>query len=195
MTDIHQTFEQRLNQILPRITSDDFLHNRGLGNEIGFWIFEYPPEKELAMREHLASVIEPALKKHQPPLRYACVNLFELVIDLLESRKLLDKVIRMQAEKGDDKVFDALKGVLDQEKLAQRIVSLHKPDDVDLMIFTGVGAAYPLVRSHTLLSALHPLMNDTPLLMFFPGRYDGYSLRLFNKLTDKHYYRAFRLVP
>lgn len=195
MTATPQTFEQRLNQILPRITSDDFLHNRGLGNEIGFWIFEYPPEQELAMREHLATVIEPALKKHQPPLRYACVNLFELVTGLLESRKLLDKVIRMQAEKGDEKVFDALKGVLDQEKLAQRIVSLHKPDEVDLMIFTGVGAAYPLVRSHTLLSALHPLINDTPLLMFFPGRYDGYSLRLFNKLTDKHYYRAFRLVP
>lgn len=195
MTATPQTFEQRLNQILPRITSDDFLHNRGLGNEIGFWIFEYPPEQELAMREHLATVIEPALKKHQPPLRYACVNLFELVIGLLESRKLLDKVIRMQAEKGDEKVFDALKGVLDQEKLAQRIVSLHKPDEVDLMIFTGVGTVYPLVRSHTLLSALHPLMNDTPLLMFFPGRYDGYSLRLFNKLTDKHYYRAFRLVP
>jgi hypothetical protein len=30
--------------------------------------------------------------------------------------------------------------------------------------------------------------------MFFPGRYDGYSLRLFNKLSDDHYYRAFRLV-
>ena len=92
-------------------------------------------------------------------------------------------------------VFASLQGVLNQEKLAQRIVSLHNPDELDMMIFTGVGAAYPLVRSHTLLNALHPLMKNTPLLMFFPGRYDGYSLRLFNKLTDKHYYRAFRLVP
>ena len=38
-------------------------------------------------------------------------------------------------------------------------------------------------------------MKNTPLLVFFPGRYDGYSLRLFNKLSDDHYYRAFRLVP
>ena len=28
--------------------------------------------------------------------------------------------------------------------------------------------------------------------MLYPGRYDGQSLRLFNKLTDDHYYRAFR---
>jgi len=31
--------------------------------------------------------------------------------------------------------------------------------------------------------------------MFYPGRYDGYSLRLFNKLSEDHYYRAFRLIP
>ena len=29
----------------------------------------------------------------------------------------------------------------------------------------------------TLLSALHPHMRDTPLLMLYPGRYDGQSLR------------------
>lgn len=190
-----QTFEERLNQILPRITSEDFLQNRGLGNEIGFWIFEYPPEQEMAVRIFLSEVVEPALRRRQPPLRYVCVNLLELVVDVLEHRKLFDKVIKMQAEKGDDAVFASLQGVLNQEKLAQRIVGLHNPDDLDMMIFTGVGAAYPLVRSHTLLNALHPLMKNTPLLMFFPGRYDGYSLRLFNKLTDKHYYRAFRLVP
>ena len=189
-----QTFEERLNQILPRITSEDFLQNRGLGNEIGFWIFEYPPEQEMAVRSFLSEVVEPALRRRQPPLRYVCVNLLELVVDVLEHRKLFDKVIKMQAEKGDDAVFASLQGVLNQEKLAQRIVGLHNPDELDMMIFTGVGAAYPLVRSHTLLNALHPLMKNTPLLMFFPGRYDGYSLRLFNKLTDKHYYRAFRLV-
>jgi hypothetical protein len=30
--------------------------------------------------------------------------------------------------------------------------------------------------------------------MFYPGRYDGLSLKLFNKLSDDNYYRAFRLV-
>jgi len=190
-----QTFEDCLNQILPRITSDDFLQNRGLGNEIGFWIFEYPPEQELLMRDTLEKVIEPGLQRHVPSLRHARVNLFELVIELLESRKLLDKAIALQAQKGDDAALAALKGVLNQEKLAQRIVAQHRPDELDLMLFTGVGAAYPLVRSHSLLNALHPLMKNTPLLVFFPGRYDGYSLRLFNKLSDDHYYRAFRLVP
>lgn len=190
-----QTFNQRLNQILPRITSQEFLQNRGLGNEIGFWIFEYPAEEELAMRAFLDETVVPALAKHQPPLRHACVNLFELVTGLLEERKLLDKAIDMQAKQGNDKALQSLRSVLQEDKVAQRLVQHHAPESLDLLMLTGVGTVYPMLRTHTLLSALHPLMKSTPLLMFYPGRYDGYSLRLFNKLTDDHYYRAFRLVP
>ena len=190
-----QTFEDRLNQILPRITSDDFLQNRGLGNDIGLWSFDYPPEQELALRDFLAAVIEPALKKQQPPLRFATINLFDLVIDLLEDRRLLEKAIEMQAKQGDDKALESLRRVLKEDKLAERIVQQHNPNELDLLMITGVGSVFPMLRTHTLLSALHSHLNRTPLLMFFPGRYDGYSLRLFNKLSDDHYYRAFRLVP
>lgn len=190
-----QTFNQRLNQILPRITSQEFLQNRGLGNEIGFWIFEYPAEDELAMRAFLDETVVPALAKHQPTLRHACVNLFELVTGLLEERKLLDKAIDKQAKQGNEKALQSLRSVLQEDKVAQRLVQQHAPESLDLLMLTGVGTVYPMLRTHTLLSALHPLMKSTPLLMFYPGRYDGYSLRLFNKLTDDHYYRAFRLVP
>jgi hypothetical protein len=31
--------------------------------------------------------------------------------------------------------------------------------------------------------------------MFYPGRYDGQSLRLFGKIKSNNYYRAFKLVP
>ena len=44
------TLDERLNQILPRITSRDFLDSKGLGNEIGFWIFDYPPERGMGVR-------------------------------------------------------------------------------------------------------------------------------------------------
>jgi hypothetical protein len=64
--------------------------------------------------------------------------------------------------------------VLKEDKLAQKIASQFIAA-LDLLILTGVGAVYPMLRTHTLLSALHPIMGNTPLLMFFPGRYDGHS--------------------
>ena len=37
-------------------------------------------------------------------------------------------------------------------------------------------------------------MGRTPLVVFYPGRYDGMSLRLFAKFKA-NYYRAFKLIP
>lgn len=189
------TLEERMNQIIPRITSQDFLDSKGLGNEIGFWIFDYPPERELDVRDFLNNTILPALPKLAPSIRAQTVNLLTLVTDLLEERKLLDKAIQMQQTKGDDSALAALRSVLKEDKLAQKIAEQFDVANLDLLMVTGVGSVYPMLRTHTLLSALHPIMGKTPLLMFFPGKYDGHSLRLFNTLAEDHYYRAFRLIP
>ena len=187
--------DERLNQILPRLTSPDVLANKGFGGEIGFWIFEYPPEDEMAVRAFLQNAVLPALARHQPTIRVTAINLFELVIGLLEERRLLDKVIEMQRTEGDAQTLDELrKGVLAEEKLVRRLVATNDIAGLDLLILWNVGAVYPVVRTHTLLSALHAHMKNKPLLMFYPGKYDGYSLRLFSRLKDDHYYRAFRLV-
>lgn len=187
-------FQERLNQMLPRLTSADVLRNQGAGGEIGFWIFDYPAAQELQMRHWMRTVIEPGLSRQQPPVRYHIVDLFQSLMALLQERKLLDKVLQMQAQKGDAAVLASLRPLFKEDRLAQRITQSLDIGQLDLLIVQGVGAAYPLLRSHTLLSALHPHMRNTPLLMLYPGQYDGQTLRLFNCLSDDHYYRAFRLV-
>ena len=189
------TLDERLNQIIPRITSRDFLDSKGLGNEIGFWIFDYPPEREMDVRNFFTSTVLPALGKQIPSIRAGTVNLLELVSDLLQERNLLEKAMEMQLTKGDESTLAALRSVLKEDKLAQKIAAQFDIANLDLLILTGVGSVYPMLRTHTLLSALHPIMGNTPLLMFFPGKYDGHSLRLFNTLAEDHYYRAFRLIP
>jgi hypothetical protein len=188
------SFEERLNHVLPRLVSPDVLDNKGAGGEIGFWIFDYPPENEMLMRSWLTDVIEPGLRKQKPDLRFATIDLFECVVSLIEERGLLDKAFDMQLKKGDEVLLASLRAVLKEDRLAARIVEQVDAQHLDLLIVKGVGAVYPMLRTHTLLSALHPHMRDTPLLMLYPGRYDGLSLRLFNKLGDDNYYRAFRLV-
>jgi hypothetical protein len=193
--DMTLTLDERLNQIIPRITSSDFLQSKGLGNEIGFWIFDYPAEREMDVRDFLNGSVLPALSKHVPSIRAATVNLLALVTEILEERNLLDKAMEMQKSKGDDNTLAALRSVLKEDKLAQKISDQFDIPNLDLLILSGVGSVYPMLRTHTLLSALHPILGKTPLLMFFPGKYDGHSLRLFNTLAEDHYYRAFRLIP
>jgi len=189
------TLDERLNQIIPRITSADFLGSKGLGNEIGFWIFDYPPDREMDVRDFLNGTVLPALPKQVPTVHAGTVNLLTLVSDLLQERNLLEKAMEMQQSKGNESTLAALRSVLKEDKLAQKIAIQFDIPNLDLLILTGVGSVYPMLRTHTLLSALHPIMGNTPLLMFFPGKYDGHSLRLFNTLAEDHYYRAFRLIP
>lgn len=183
----------RLNQVLPRITSDDFLAGKGLGNEIAFFIFDYPPEDELRIREHIRFLLD-HIPKHKPGLRVKHINLFDLVIDHLKERKLLDRSLQMQKEKGNEALLKALSAPLHETKVAQVFAQAAQPDQHDLVLVSGVGSVWPLMRAHLLLNNLHHLMGKTPLVMFYPGRYDGQFLRLFGKLKNNNYYRAFKLV-
>jgi hypothetical protein len=198
---------ERLNKILPRITSNDFLSGSGIGNEIAFYIFDYSPEDEIRVREHVRFLIEHIPDK-KPGLRVNHVNLFDFVLDYLRSRNLLDKALQMQREKGDEALKKALAGPLHPEKLAPIFYDTAKPEQHDLVLVSGVGSVYPMLRTSSLLSNLQPIMNQTPLVMFYPGKYDQITLRLFGKLSlsasfevtnklrkPEHYYRAFRLVP
>ncbi len=185
--------DKRLNQILPRLTSPELLTNKGLGNEIGFYIFDYPPENELEVREHIEHLLKQLDKKHKT-IKVKHINLFELVLEYLKSRNLLDKAMKIEREKGEAALLKALKDPLHEGKLADWFGKTQKPEDYDLILMSGVGSAYPLIRSHGLLNNLPRVMGKVPLIVFYPGKYDGQSLRLFSRLSDKNYYRAFRLV-
>lgn len=185
---------ERLNKILPKLVSDDFLSGSGLGNEIAFYIFDYPSEEELMVREHISFLLT-RIPKQRPGLRVKHINLFDFVLDYLKTRNLLDKALAMQREKGDEALKKALAGPLHENKLARAFAEDVQPQNHDLVLVSGVGSVWPLLRSHALLNNLHPIMGFTPLVMFYPGRYDGQSLRLFGKLKNNNYYRAFRLIP
>ena len=189
-----QSLDERLNQVLDKLTDDSFLQGRGLGNEIAFYIFDYPPESELEVRSRLAQIVRDIPKK-RPSLRVKHINLFDLVVEHLQKRDLLNKAIDMQKNRGDAYLLSKLAAPLQSEKLATVFEEAVEPQSQDIILLSGVGSVYPMLRSHSLLNNLHRVMGSTPLVMFFPGSYDGQSLSLFNKLHDENYYRAFKLIP
>ena len=195
------TLSSRLNQILPHITSDAFLSSEGIGNEIACYIFDYPAEDELQVRAHIEMMMD-RLASHHSALRVLHLNLLEVVLAYLEQRRLLDKALEMQATRDAAALLQALKGPLAAEKLRDFIAAEHEPADHDLVLLSGVGSVWPMLRAHSLLNCLHPVMGKTPLVMFYPGSFDGTTLRLFGRIAPsaakpgaKPYYRAFTLAP
>lgn len=191
----------RLNQVLPKITSDDFLKSKGIGNEIACYVFDYDPDQELLVRDYIKSLLA-RLTSHHQNLQVLHLNLLEVVMAYLQQRGLLDKAIAMQRDKGDGGLLSALRGPLAAEKIRDFIAQAYQPSQQDLLLISGVGSVWPLLRAHSLLNCLHTITDQTPLVMFYPGHFDGKTLRLFGGIaTDgatpgsKPYYRAFSLIP
>lgn len=183
--------QKRLDQVLSKLESDEFLTNKELGGEIGFYIFDYEAEHELVVRDHLAFITKQLDKRGS---RFASINLFEMVIELLKSRNLLDRTFKMQLEKGDDALFKALKGPLEQNRFAEFIVKHAKLEDCDFIILHGLGSVWPIIRGHGLLNALHAKVGNVPTVMYYPGEYNGADLKPFGQIESNNYYRAFKLV-
>ena len=188
------TFHERLNCVFDRLVSPELLNNEGIGNEIGFYIFDYPPDQELAMRHWLKSLPE-YIQRLAPSLRFQLINLFGFMLEYMQERKILDRSFEMQRSRGNDALLKALRGPLDETKMAEWLVRHISPSEQDLVLLFGIGECWPLLRSHALLNNLHANMGATPLVMFYPGIYDQQSLSLFGKLSAQNYYRAFRLIP
>ena len=100
----------------------------------------------------------------------------------------------MEQTKGVLALLGAVKGPLEPRKLAESLLAKFPPQSLDMIFLTGVGAAYPFIRTHSLLNNLQPLIGKTPVVLFFPGRFNGQSLQLFGELQETPYYRAFKLV-
>lgn len=189
-----QYLQGRLNQIQEKIISPEFLSGQGLGNEIGFWIFDYAPEDELIVREHVAFVSSMIEKKYSN-LSMVNINLLECLVEYLGDRNFLDKAVQMQREKGDDAVLKALRGPLHMDKFAPYVVDKYSAFSRDIVFITGVGSVWPLLRAHNLLNSLHSLLGHKPVVLFYPGEYNGQTMSLFGRIPSNNYYRAFKLVP
>jgi hypothetical protein len=166
------------------------------GGELNFHIFDYDPHDELEVREFVRNL----LTRHTFPgseINPVECDLFEIIVDVLARDKvkgdrILDLVPQMEEKDGRERMEKALRGFLAPRKIVDIIK--EKAEGKNLILMTGVGRIYPLLRSHVILNNLQHVIDTVPLIMFYPGSYDEKELRLFDLFTDENYYRAFRLV-
>ena len=190
-----KTIYQRLDEIIQRITKESFRKNTGLGNEIGYYIFDYEPRYEMLVREYV-HFLKQKINESDYGFKIKEFDLYEIMLELLDTKGYLEKNFKMEQVKGSEFVFNATKRTLRLTENDDLIIQYIKDRVVkgDVVFITGVGKAWPIIRSHTVLNNLHQVLDEVPVIMFFPGVYDGRELVLFEEIKDDNYYRAFKLV-
>jgi len=190
-----RTLNDRFIELEDRMISVEALTRYGTANDLKFYIFDYAPKDELIIRKEVEK-----LKEHNPSI--VEFDLYEMMLSIIEEEGYMEDVLRMEKDYDKDlllrEVFQPLLSVEEEENRLLEMFQEKAPDDGNtIVLITGVGKSFPIVRSHTILNNLQSIFRRNPVVMMYPGRYEiknSMTLRLFERLDDDNYYRAFPLV-
>lgn len=189
------TLEERLDIAEDIIKKSSFRENKGLGNEVGYYIFDYPAEEELLVRERI-EYIRKKNEKSNDDHKVVVFDLYDITIYILKEKGYLEKCYDFEKQRGFDRITKSVGNMLritNPDSLIIQHIKGHTPEKAIIFI-TGIGKSYPILRSHTVLNNLHQIIDTVPVVMFYPGKYNGQELMLFGEIKDDNYYRAFKLV-
>ena len=170
-----------------------FRNKEGLIGEDPYFIYPYDPRDAL---EIAASKKRIKSKLAQKGIEVLEVNLYDLVVEVLQERGVWDDLIELEPTISKDDFREGLRSMLDPgDDLAPAIRAKLAAQAFDIFFLTGIGEVFPFIRSHSVLNNLQTVAGDKPMLMFFPGSYEqsktlGSSLVLFGSVPDDNYYRA-----
>lgn len=189
-----RSLNERFIDFEDRMISVESLTKYGTANDMKFYIFDYNPQDEIAIRNEIKKI-----KNRNPEIIE--FDLYEMMLNIIDEQGYTEDVIL--AEKDYDKqhllseIFQPILSVEEDDNEFLDKFKVVQDDGTKIILITGVGKAYPVIRSHTILNNLQNIFKRNPVVMMYPGRYETkkvMTLRLFDRLDDDNYYRAFPLV-
>ena len=190
-----RSLNERFIELEDRMISVESLTRYGTANDMKFYIFDYSPRDEYAIRNEVKK-----LKNRNPNI--VEFDLYEMMLEIIEEQGYMEDVIRAETEYDKEHLLSEIfQPILSVEEADNEFLEMFKSriedDGSKIILITGVGKSYPVIRSHTILNNLQSIFRRNPVVMMYPGRYEtkkAMTLRLFDRLDDDNYYRAFPLV-
>ena len=181
--------KERLDALRKLIQEPDFLEGKGLSNEVNIQMFCYDAEDEMIVQHF----VEQITTDESLDCRLIECNLYKTFLSICDDLDITDAIPDMEESDGGFFLLEQLHSAVGEGEYIEKIqYSPHKKGDV--LMLTGVGDVFPFMRVHTLLEALQPHFSDIPILVLYPGKFDGHQLKLFNRLKPNDYYRAFNII-
>ena len=181
--------KERLDNLRVHIQELDFLEGKGLSNEVNIRIFCYDAEDEMTVRQFIDQITT----DQSMNCNLIECDLYKTFLDLCDDIDITDAIPEMEEADGKDFLLEQLHSAIGEGEFIEKIQ--YAPHQLgDVLLLTGVGDVFPFMRVHSLLEALQPHFSDIPILVMYPGTFDGNYVRLFDKLTPNAYYRAFNEI-
>ena len=93
----------RLDEMETAIRKPSFRQSSGRANEVNYWVFDYPPERELEVRERIA-YLKNKNQRETDSFELVVFDLYDIVIDFLEQRGFLNKCYAFERKAGINRI-------------------------------------------------------------------------------------------
>lgn len=188
------TITQRINELRLQLSSVNNLNKNKTAGDLKFYIFDYDPMDEIRVREEI-------IKAKNANSEIVLFDLYEMMIDIISENGYLETIKNLEQEY--DKVLllqEVFQPMLALEQTGNAILEKFahsvSDDGNHIVVITGVGKSFPVIRSHIILNNLQSIYKKNPVVMVYPGRFSARKghLKLFDRLDDDNYYRAFPII-
>lgn len=186
-------------QHLIKVLQDErFLKIQGLNQEVPFFLCPFSVKQKLEIEDMLPQLTK---RLREANVNVVEINLYDLCLEYLQKNDLFEQLCEIEQDTEKGYFLESLQSILDIESILipeiEQIIAVS--NKIDVLFLTGVGEVFPYIRTHNILNNLQRVAKDFPTLLFFPGEYEqslekGASLRLFGKLPDDKYYRAYDIT-
>ena len=89
---------QKFDKAEEMIQRPSFRENKGLGNEVGYYIFDYDADRELYVRERI-EYIKKKNESSNDDFKVVVFDLYEIIIDILNKKGYLEKCLNLKKQK------------------------------------------------------------------------------------------------
>ncbi len=181
--------KERLDRLRKLIQKSEFLEGKGLSNEVNIRFFCYDAKDEIIVQHFIGQI----KNDHSLNCNLVECNLYKIFLSICNEIDITEAIPDMEESDGGKYLIEQIHSTISNKDFIDKM--LYSPlKKGDILMLTGVGDVFPFMRVHVLLEALQPYFSDIPILVFYPGVFDGHYLKLFNRLKPNDYYRAFNII-
>lgn len=118
---------QRLDEMELAIHKPSFRKGTGRANEVNYWVFDYPPEKELEVRERV-EYLKNKNDRGDDDFELVVFDLYDIIIDFLEKKNFMEKCYDFEKKRGIERIVKAVTNsmkVNDDDSLIVQYIKEH----------------------------------------------------------------------
>lgn len=107
METVNGCLSDRLDEMEAAIRKTSFRKGTGRANEVNYWVFDYPPEKELEVRARI-EYMKGKNARGDDDFDLVVFDLYDVIIGFLEKKRFLEKCYDFEKKNGMERITKAV---------------------------------------------------------------------------------------